>query len=871
MASKSLGTLTVDLVARIGGFVDGMSKAEREHEKATKKISRSGISAAEQMERAQKRLAAAAAASTDAMSKEMTRAMREYERAQERMRSEAVKTQQELKRASEEMKRAADAKHTDKWMAIGRAGTMAFTAMTAAAGYFINNTMEATAVQAQLEAVIRSTGDVSGQTAAQLDAMSTALSRAGIASKNEVTDAQTTLLTFTNIAGKEFPAAMQVVMDMAARTGMSVRQSAETIGRALDIPSQGYAALSQQGFKFSEEQKQLIIDLEETGQMAAAQGIILEALQESYDGSADAARNTLGGALKALRNELKLTTTGDEGSVSLLTEAINELIDGMQSSAIKSAFGTLGALLDGLQTAARNAYETFQWVTGQVLNNIATMISAASTLNLTVQRSGMQALKGNFSGAVWVATSWVKGEAAKFKGGMKAVNDELMGEVRSSTANASVQIANGVTKGLETATDAAVDEAKILRLHFDRILGDQAKGTKSDPEYARQLKVINDAMEQGIGTAEEYKKARESLDAKFSRGEDKGKASSRGGGGGRGGKSEAEKIAEKAAADAERLRVRLNELHESAMLGYEQTLFMLGKEGEAAKALWDTEKGRYAELDPLRKQQIIDQAKIVDQKVKEQQQNDRFKDYLKDYDSYLADMVFEQELMGKSREEQQLIVLARQLELEIQERSVGLDEAQVEVLKGKREAILEAAEANAEMAKEQSKQIELMDEIRGSFGSAVSDFLDGSKSFKDSMMGALESIHKKILDMIAENLMAQLFGEKGSAGGGWFGQIIGAFAGGMGGGGGGHANGGHMSAGEFSRVNERGPEMLTTAGKQYLMLGDNSGTITPNHMLKGGGVQQTNNFVIQGKIDRRTQLQIAQETGRTANAAAARS
>lgn len=33
MASRSLGTLTLDVVAQVGGFVSGMDKAERASEK----------------------------------------------------------------------------------------------------------------------------------------------------------------------------------------------------------------------------------------------------------------------------------------------------------------------------------------------------------------------------------------------------------------------------------------------------------------------------------------------------------------------------------------------------------------------------------------------------------------------------------------------------------------------------------------------------------------------------------------------------------------------------------------------------------------------------------------------------------------------
>lgn len=33
MAGKSLGTLTIDLIAKVGGFVQGMDKAERSSQK----------------------------------------------------------------------------------------------------------------------------------------------------------------------------------------------------------------------------------------------------------------------------------------------------------------------------------------------------------------------------------------------------------------------------------------------------------------------------------------------------------------------------------------------------------------------------------------------------------------------------------------------------------------------------------------------------------------------------------------------------------------------------------------------------------------------------------------------------------------------
>ena len=56
---------------------------------------------------------------------------------------------------------------------------------------------------------------------------------------------------------------------------------------------------------------------------------------------------------------------------------------------------------------------------------------------------------------------------------------------------------------------------------------------------------------------------------------------------------------------------------------------------------------------------------------------------------------------------------------------------------------------------------------------------------------------------------------------------------------GGKAVGGNVFAGGLYKVNEHGTEMLTVGGDDYLMMGNNSGKITPNNKLKagsGGGV-----------------------------------
>lgn len=281
--AANLGTLTLDLIAKIGGFTGPMDQAARHSQRRAKEIEKS-------------------------------------------------------------MANAADAiKSVVGALAVG----VSFTQIIRATADFQNE-------QAQLAAVLKSTGEAAGFSQGKLNEMADALSRTSILSAGEINQAQTTLLAFTGIVGEEFPRALQAAIDMASRTGMSVVSASETIGRALDIPSKGLAALSKQGFRFSEDQKKLAEYLESTGRTAEAQAMILEALEESYGGAAQAARDTLGGALTALSNSFTDLLTGEDG-VDDATRAINDLADTLSDPRIKEAFSTIVAGVFNITEAVAKA------------------------------------------------------------------------------------------------------------------------------------------------------------------------------------------------------------------------------------------------------------------------------------------------------------------------------------------------------------------------------------------------------------------------------------------------------------------------------------------------------------------------------------
>lgn len=387
-------------------------------------------------------------------------------------------TKRAEKRLAELRKEAAASAKVLSTMAI-TVGAVAFTS-------FIANTIAAQNEQAQLAAVLRSTGEAAGWSAEQLNEMALSMSRASTFSSGEITKAQTRLLSYTGIVGEQIPRAMQAVIDMAARMGMSLEQSAETVGRALDIPSQGLTALTRQGFRFTEEQKELVKQLEETGRVAEAQAIVLSALESSYGGAALAARNTFGGSMQALKNEINNLMTGQDGSLDGMHNAIEGIINVLQGSETKAAFGNFTNLLAGLATTAATVAVTI----GTTFTLAGRSIGAASAASAAL-------LSGNFSQAV---------DILKMRFG--DARDEIVGMIDSinklwtSRAPSGVG-ADGAGAAIAAPLVNAAKQAKVAQASFSEAAREMAmaqralleEGISLTQSLRTPLEILNDEYE----------------------------------------------------------------------------------------------------------------------------------------------------------------------------------------------------------------------------------------------------------------------------------------------------------------------------------------------------------------------------------------
>src|SRR5260370_1260485 len=156
-------------------------------------------------------------------------------------------------------------------------------------------------VAAQTVQVLKSTKDVSGETAASLNDMADALSQTTDFSHDTVQGGENLLLTFTNIGKSVFPQATQSILDVSQAMGQDLKSSAIQVGKALGDPLTGMTALQRIGVTFSATEKEQIKTMMAHNNIIGAQKVILHELATEFGGSATAAGKTFGGQMAILK------------------------------------------------------------------------------------------------------------------------------------------------------------------------------------------------------------------------------------------------------------------------------------------------------------------------------------------------------------------------------------------------------------------------------------------------------------------------------------------------------------------------------------------------------------------------------------------
>lgn len=303
-------------------------------------------------------------------------------------------------------------------------------------------------VVAQLDATIKSTGGTAGFTSSELQNLAASLQEVTTFGDEAIIGAQSLLLTFTKIQGEALPRTTQAVLDVSQAMGQDLKSSAIQLGKALNDPVANLGALSRTGIQFSKDQKEVIKSLQESGDLAAAQAIILEELETQFGGSAKAARDTFGGALKGLKNAFGDLLEGDGGNLTSAKDSIEDLTDVLKDPSTKAAFDDLTSSLITITAELAKAFTaTFKWSTelGKTFQQMTSGGTSFEKINEEIEETEKLLRAANFqleASSGWSAFFGV--DRTKEKEEIAALNEKLAEQLEwRRTLNEEAQKAAG--------------------------------------------------------------------------------------------------------------------------------------------------------------------------------------------------------------------------------------------------------------------------------------------------------------------------------------------------------------------------------------------------------------------------------------------
>jgi hypothetical protein len=314
---------------------------------------------------------------------------------------------------------------------LGKNFALAGVAVAAAGSVIVQSAQSLARIEtinAQTSAAIESMGNVSGISAKEIENLAGKLEGLTATEAETIQQGANLLLTFKNIKNEAgegndiFTQTTTVMVDLARAMGTDASGEAIRLGKALNDPIKGIAALTRVGVSFTKEQKEQIEALQESGDLMGAQKIILAELQTQFGGSGAAYAKTFTGQLELMGHELG--TIGEEATMAVMpalqgmVEEFRELIPviGPQlKTAIESVdwAGLVRTVVDFTKFLIDNAAAITQvgasiWAMSTAYKTLAVifgLIKVATAIATVVQVAYNKALTNNPIGLIVTGVS----------------------------------------------------------------------------------------------------------------------------------------------------------------------------------------------------------------------------------------------------------------------------------------------------------------------------------------------------------------------------------------------------------------------------------------------------------------------------------
>lgn len=290
---------------------------------------------------------------------------------------------------------------------------------------------EAQQVGAQTVAVLKSTGGAAGVTRKSVEALSAAIGEKAALDDEAVQSGANLLLTFTNVQNQVgrgndiFDRAVKTTADVSRAFGKDMPAASIMMGKALNDPIAGVSALSRVGIQFTDQQKDQIKAMVESGDTLGAQKKILKELEKQVGGSAAAYGKTLPGAVDRTKNAFNnlMEDLGEKvaPAVSLVADGLTSLLSGKGfggglgetlkpvTSAIVTVWNDLHPVLKQIGDAFTDTFSGSDMkALGKDVKAIMVVIGAAVKLAGSVMKRQLEGMAQAFRGVLLVIRGVVR-------------------------------------------------------------------------------------------------------------------------------------------------------------------------------------------------------------------------------------------------------------------------------------------------------------------------------------------------------------------------------------------------------------------------------------------------------------------------------
>jgi hypothetical protein len=228
----------------------------------------------------------------------------------------------------------------------------------------ISEAAEYTRIYGALDNAIAQTGGTLGLTIDEIQQFASDLGNATLTSEEAVLEAARALTSFRNITDDTFTRAITVAQDLSEVMGSDLNSNIIQVAKALEDPVRGVTALARAGTQFSDSQREVINSLVESGDVLAAQNLILSELETQYGGAGIAAAQGLTGALDTLGEEVNDVNRAFGLAVeNSLTQSVTDLGNVVENLDLAGFASDIGGLTgsgieifaNSIKLAAQNA------------------------------------------------------------------------------------------------------------------------------------------------------------------------------------------------------------------------------------------------------------------------------------------------------------------------------------------------------------------------------------------------------------------------------------------------------------------------------------------------------------------------------------